>query len=325
MNTDRQAEPTEALTLAIRPLREQDLPTADRLYRLAFGTFLGLPNPLRFSGDAAYIQTRWAADPTATFGAELDGELVGSNFVTNWGSVGFFGPLTVHPDLWERGIAKRLLAPTMDLFARWGTAHAGLFTFPQSPKHIGLYQRFGFWPRFLTAIMAKPVQPHDPIPSWSRYSAMPESDRLACMSACRNLTEMIYEGLTVEREIRAVEKQKLGETVLLENHSQIVGLAVCHCGPGTEAGSGTCSIKFGAVRPGPQASVVFDRLLEACAALAAERGMTRVVAGVNTGCQEAYQQLLARGFRTEIQGVAMHRPNEPGYHRPGMYVLDDWR
>jgi len=100
---------------------------------------------------------------------------------------------------------------------------------------------------------------------------------------------------------------------------------VCHCGPGTEAGSETCSIKFAAVRPGPRASVVFDRLLEACAALAAERGMTRVVAGVNTGCQEAYQQLLARGFRTEIQGVAMHRPNEPGYHRPGMYVLDDWR
>ena len=24
-----------------------------------------------------------------------------------------------------------------------------------SPKHLGLYQKFGFWPRFLTAIMAK--------------------------------------------------------------------------------------------------------------------------------------------------------------------------
>jgi hypothetical protein len=27
-----------------------------------------------------------------------------------------------------------------------------------SPKHLGLYQRFGFWPRFLTAIMAKHLQ-----------------------------------------------------------------------------------------------------------------------------------------------------------------------
>ncbi len=36
-----------------------------------------------------------------------------------------------------------------------GTQHAGLFTFAHSQKHVGLYQRFGFWPRFLTALMSK--------------------------------------------------------------------------------------------------------------------------------------------------------------------------
>ena len=35
--------------------------------------------------------------------------------------------------------------------------HEGLFTFAHSPEHIALYQHFGFWPRFLTAIMSKPV------------------------------------------------------------------------------------------------------------------------------------------------------------------------
>ena len=40
---------------------------------------------------------------------------------------------------------------------------------------------------------------------------------------------------------------------------------------------------------------------------------------------EAYRHLIARGFRTEVQGVAMHRPNEAGYSRPGLYVIDDWR
>jgi hypothetical protein len=42
----------------------------------------------------------------------------------------------------------------MDYFEKLGTKHIGLFTWAQSPKHLGLYQRFGFWPRFLTAIMA---------------------------------------------------------------------------------------------------------------------------------------------------------------------------
>ncbi len=35
--------------------------------------------------------------------------------------------------------------------------------------------------------------------------------------------------------------------------------------------------------------------------------------------------MLARGFSTDFQGVAMHRPCEPGYSRPGVYVIDDWR
>lgn len=40
---------------------------------------------------------------------------------------------------------------------------------------------------------------------------------------------------------------------------------------------------------------------------------------------EAYRHLVGSGFRTEIQGVTMHRPNEPGYSRADAFVLDDWR
>src|SRR5215212_12181496 len=69
----------------------------------------------------------------------------------------YFGPLTIHPEFWAIGIAKRLLESTMQLFSKWNTKHAGLFTFAQSPKHIALYQKFDFWPRFLTTIMSKNV------------------------------------------------------------------------------------------------------------------------------------------------------------------------
>jgi hypothetical protein len=100
---------------------------------------------------------------------------------------------------------------------------------------------------------------------------------------------------------------------------------VCHGGAGTEAGSGTCYVKFGAARPGRTAGEDFDSLLTACEALALERGASRLVAGVNTARHDAYGRLLERGFRTEIQGVAMHRPNESGYNQPGVYLLDDWR
>ncbi len=311
--------------ISVRQLREDDLDAADRIYRLAFGTFLGLPDPTTFGGDMDFIRTRWLADPTAAFGAELHGELVGSNFASNWGTVGFFGPLTVRPDLWDQGIAKRLLEPTMDAFARWGVKHAGLFTHAQSPKHIGLYQKFGFWPRFLTAIMVKPVAQPDSVPQWRRYSHVPQSERGECLDACRALTDAIYEGLDLEREILAVDAQGLGDTVLLWDDSKLAGLAICHCGPGSEAGSGACYVKFGAVRPGSTAAPAFDRLLDACESLAAARDLSSLVAGVNMARHAAYRSMLARGFRTLIQGVAMQRDNEPGYNHPDVYVIDDWR
>src|SRR4029453_16781795 len=159
--------------IAVRPLREEDLPAADHIMRVAFGTFLGLPDPASFMGDAGYVRGRWYADPSAAFGAFHEAEgvaLIGSNFATNWGSVGFFGPLTIHPDQWDRGVGRLLMEPVMGCFERWKTVHAGLFTFPSRPKPVGLYQKFGFWPRFLTAILSKPVGSPGSTPGWTQLS-----------------------------------------------------------------------------------------------------------------------------------------------------------
>ena len=312
----------------IRPLEPRDLDAADRVMRLAFGTFLGLPDPLAFMGDADYVRSRWRADPEAAFAAEAGGSLAGSNFATSWGSVGFFGPLTVRPDLWDAGIGQLLMEPVLACFERWGTRHAGLFTFAHSTKHVGLYQRFGFWPGHLTAIMSRAVagSARDTAPGVStRLSAAGRSGRDVLLAECRELTGAVHDGLDLSAEIRAVSEQGLGDTLLLRDGSRLVGLAVCHAGAGSEAGSGVCYVKFGAVQPGRAAEQDFGRLLEVCEAFAAERGAARLVAGISTARHEAYRMLLARGFRTEIQGVHMHRPSQPGYDRPGVFALDDWR
>ncbi len=293
--------------------------------RSAFGTIFGVPEPETFMGDRGCVRPRWQTDPASAFAAEIDGEVVGSNFATCWGSVGFFGPLTVRPDLWDRGIGKALMEPIIESFKTWGTRHAGLFTFADSEKHIGLYQRFGFWPRFLTALMAKPVSATSRGAPLSRYSQLPASERNACLDACREITSALYDGLNLQAEIEAVANHKLGDTVLLWDGSALCGFAVCHSGPGTEGGSDSCYVKFAGVRPGIGADAGFERLLEACEAYAAFRGVQTLVAGVNMGRHEAYRSMLAQGFRTQMQGVAMHKPNEPGYSRLGVYAIDDWR
>ncbi len=59
--------------------------------------------------------------------------------------------------------------------------------------------------------------------------------------------------------------------------------------------------------------------------LTAKAGMSGLLAGVNTSHHDAYGQMIARGFRTQITGIAMHKPNEAGFARPDVFVLNDWR
>lgn len=129
----------------------------------------------------------------------------------------------------------------------------------------------------------------------------------------------------MSREICAVYAQKLGDTVCFWDETALSGFAVCHYGVGTEAGSNTCYVKFGAVRPGADAGQRFEQLLDLCETLSALQGMSRLVAGVNTSRHDAYRRMIARGFRTEITGVTMHKPNDPGYNWPDVYAIDDWR
>lgn len=309
----------------IRPMREDDLAEADRIFRLAFGTFLGLPDPLAFAGDGDFVGTRYRAEPEAAFVAERAGGVVGSILAVRRGSVAFFGPVSVRPDLWEGGIAKLLVAAVVEVFSRWGIRHAGLFTFSQSAKHVALYQKFGFWPGSLMAVMGRAAEAPAGDASAATLRSLPEDERATARAACREIAAGYFPGLDPSSEIGAIESFDLGDVVLVREAREVVGFALCHCGPGTEAGSGLCFAKLAMVRPGAGAEAIFDRLLDECSRFACERGLAKVTAGVSLASRAAYRRLLVRGFRTEIQGVMMHRPDEPSYHSRDALVLDDWR
>jgi hypothetical protein len=235
--------------------------------------------------------------------------------------------LIVRPDYWDRGVGKRLVEAVVDQFETWDTRHAGLYTFSNSPKHIGLYQKYGFYPRFLTMNMTRPVVRTATVPHAVGLSELALADRIDCLEACRELTDSIYEGLDVRGEIKSVASESLGETVLLwePDGKSLAAFVVCHVGAGSEAGSGVCYIKFAAARPGPKAEDRFTKLLDACEVLGSKRGATRVLGGMNSARSEAYALMLSSGFRIEGMGVAMHRPNEPGYCRSNVFLIDDWR
>lgn len=315
--------------ITVGPLKRSEVDEADRIVRLAFGTFLGLPDPLDFMGDRTYIAPRWRSTHVKVIAAREGGRLIGSNVATRWGSFGFFGPLTVLPEYWDRGVAQRLLQATMTIFDRWGLRHSGLFTFPQSAKHVGLYQKFGYWPRYLTAIMTR-TPDTNPDPQGKRADApvllsiLPKSRREQVIQACGTLTRKIDRGLDLAGEIRAVVAQRTGDVVLTYTRGVLDAFAVCLNGSGSEGGEKTCYVKFGAARGGAGAGERFDRLLSACEAFASSRG-AMVEAGVNLAREDAYRRMRSRGYQVTRQGVAMQRPHAEGFNRADAYVIDDWR
>ena len=310
-------------------LKQSELVEADRIVRLAFGTFLGLPNPLEFMDDRNFMAPRWRSTHVKVIAARESGRLIGSNVATRWGSFGFFGPLTVLPEYWDRGVARRLLEATMKIFDGWGLRHSGLFTFPQSVKHVGLYQKFGYWPRYLTAIMTCTPEAN-PAPHAKRadapalLSAFTKSQREQAIQACGKLTHKIDKGLDLTGEIRAVLAQHTGDVVLTRTRGVLDAFAVCLNGSGSEGGEKTCYVKFGAARGGAGAGERFDKLLNACDAFASSRGAT-VEAGVNLASEDAYRRMHSHGYKVTMQGVAMQRPNADGFNRADAYVINDWR
>ena len=113
--------------------------------------------------------------------------------------------------------------------------------------------------------------------------------------------------------------------MLLYDDSELVGFAACHCGAGEARRPTDCFVKFGGVRPGPDAADLFERLIDQCEQLARERGLEQVMACVSTARHDAYRTLLSRGYRSGGYVVDMIRPKAQGFLRPDAYVLHDLR
>ncbi|MGK7894949.1 MAG: GNAT family N-acetyltransferase [Xenococcus sp. (in: cyanobacteria)] len=303
-------------------LQEHELTAAEKLLRLSFGKFLGLSEPMNFGNGAIYTN-RWYRDPLAVFAAKVDNKLVGFSMVAKWGSCGGFGPIVIHPDYWDRGIGYQLMNTSWSKFEQWETQQIIFCTHANSPKHIYFYGKVGAQPRFLIALCTKAISDSqaNPIVQAQRYSQLAPEEQENSLKAAYHLTDKIYSGLDWRSEILLLEQLSIGESLFIWDGAKLIGFAICHYGTGSEATEGNCYVKFAAAN----SAAAFDQLIEQCEALTANLGLSSLVAGVDTACIDAYRRMLARKFQLKSLSISMHQPNEPGYSRPDVYVIEDRR
>jgi GNAT superfamily N-acetyltransferase len=291
--------------------------------------------PRQVFGGAQYVHHRWLMEPWGCYVAEEnDSKIVGASIAVCWGTVGIFGPVAVLTPYQNQKIAQGLLKATQGFFDENGVTLQGVVTYPYSPKHLVLYQKFGFKPKALVAITGKSLERREPPPTAKpvrgaplvqRFSAYEESKRKNLLGRLRALTGKLYRGLDLTKEIEIVNGLSLGETLILEKDRGVVGFAICHAPGVSEAPHGALYVKYAAIDPGRRRPEHFVQLVAACEEYGVQMGCQRIIAPVYTAYWRAYTTLLASGYQMDMLMIRMKRGKGVDDENEDDLVLDDWR
>jgi hypothetical protein len=148
--------------------------------------------------------------------AELDGKIVGSNFLDERSAIAGVGPITVEPTIQNRGLGRRLMEAVLNRAS--DKAHPGVRLL-QSAYHgrsLALYSTMGFQVREGIACMqGAPIGV-----SLTGYPVRParEEDIEACDRICR-----FVHGHDRHREL--LDAVKLGTAKIVEHDGRITGYA----------------------------------------------------------------------------------------------------
>jgi ribosomal protein S18 acetylase RimI-like enzyme len=324
--------------IKIRRVRKGDLSKVRDVIEQAFGDFFERQvgtRPRQVFGGAQYVHHRWLMEPWGCFVAEEgDGKIVGAAVAVMWGTVGLVGPIAVLTSYQNQDIGQQLLAACQEFFEENKATLQGVCTYAYSPRHLVLYQKFGYKPKGLVVITAKHLdrreivqvgKPVKPGLGVRRYSSLEEAKKKPVMQKIRRITNAIWRGMDVGKEIEIVDGLALGDTLLLERGRETIGFAICHLPPNSEAPHGAAYIKFLAIDKRHSRPEHLHAVLAAVEDMAVAAQLQQVVAPVYTYYWAAYQTLIERGYHLDFTMVRMKRGKQEDYEEASDLVLDDWR
>ncbi len=327
-----------ATKVQIRRIRKGDLSRVRDVLEQTFGDFLERQlgtRPRQPFGGAQYVHHRWLMEPWGCFVAEDDqSKIVGTAVGVTWGSLGLLGPIAVLTHYQNQDIGQQLIQAVQEFFDENKATLHGVVTYPTSPKHLLLFHKFGYRPKGLTAIMSRAVNRADAVGTGRaaknglavrRYSALEETKKKAALARFHRITNTIYRGLDVTKEIEIVDGLALGDTLLLERGRDLLGFAVYHAPGVSEAPAGALYVKFLALDPQHRKPEGLEQFVAAVEDLAHQQGLSRVILPVYTRYWQAYSTLLRCGYQIDFTMVRMQRGKPEDYEDGSHLVLDDWR
>ena len=206
------------MALILRQITPADVPAAGRICHAAFQAIAAQHNfPPDFPAPdvAIGLYTHLAAAP-GSYGvvAELDGRVVGSNFIDERSAIIGLGPITVDPNVQNAQIGTALMRHMLDRSASRGAAGVRLLQSGYHTRSLCLYTKLGFDVREPIANLQGPPLLME-LPGFPVRSARPE-DAEACNRLCRQV-----HGHDRGGELRAAIDE--GTAQIVERDSRITG------------------------------------------------------------------------------------------------------
>lgn len=155
------------MALELVPVAAEEIPRLSVICHEAFsalhdrcGVERDIPSPE--VGEMILSQTVKRPDYTGVM-AVLDGEIVGSNFLTFADEVAGVGPITVDPNVQSKGIGRALMQWVIDEARRRGLREVRLFQEALNTTSLSLYTTLGFdWRDSAVLMQAAPAADEDP-------------------------------------------------------------------------------------------------------------------------------------------------------------------
>ena len=146
--------------------------------------------------------------------AEVDGEVVGSNFLDERSPIVGIGPITVAPGVQDGGIGRALMDDVLARAVDTGAPGVRLLQSAYHGRSLALYSKLGFSVRDTLACMQGPA-PSVSVPGYAVRSATP-SDIAACDALCLRVHGHHRHGEVAD----AVEQ---GSALVVEHDGRISG------------------------------------------------------------------------------------------------------
>lgn len=148
--------------------------------------------------------------------AELDGRIIGSNFLDERSVIAGLGPITVDPSVQNRQIGRDLMKALLDRAAARKSAGVRLVTATYHTRSLALYAKLGFAPRESLLVMQGPAI-RATIPGYAVRQAR-EDDLPAC-----NAVGLQVHGVDRGGELRDAVHQ--GTAMVVEHAGRVTGYA----------------------------------------------------------------------------------------------------